>query len=67
MTLVLQHRADVNALSGAHITSVLVACSWANDEVVRFPIENGADVNRPDKYNRMCIMFAVSSVNIAAV
>lgn len=44
-----QHGADVNALSADQKTPVHVACILKNVDVVKFLVKNGADVNIPDE------------------
>jgi ankyrin repeat protein len=52
----LRHGADVNALSDTLSTPVRYACYMTNIDVVRFLVENGADIHRPNVNGGTCLI-----------
>ena len=60
----IRHGAAVNALSDTQSTSVRSACYMTNIDIVRFLVENGADIHRPNVNGGTCLINSVQSVEL---
>jgi len=60
----LRHGANVNALSDTLSTPVRSACYMTNIDVVRFLVENGADIHLPNVNGGTCLINSVQSVEL---
>ena len=59
-----RHGANVNATSDTQSTPVRSACYMTNVEIVRYLVENGADIHRPNINGGTCLINSVQSVEL---
>ena len=62
--VLLEHGADVNGRSNSQSTAVRTACYKNDEDMVKFLISKGADINIPNRYGSTCLMNAVKSVSL---
>jgi len=60
----IRHGAQVNALSDTQSTPVRSACYMTNIDVVKFLVENDADIHRPNVNGGTCLINSVQSVEL---
>ena len=62
--VLLEHGADVNGRSNSQSTAVRTMCHKNDDDMVKFLISKGADINIPNRNGSTCLMSAVKSVSL---
>lgn len=62
--LLVQHGADINAVSDTGSTAVRSACFMTHLEIVEYLVENGADTNRPNYNGGTCLINSVQSAQL---
>lgn len=60
----IQHGADVDGTSDTGSTPVHSACYMTNIEVVKYLVEHGADIHKPNMKLITCLMVSVESVEL---
>ncbi|CAH0554463.1 unnamed protein product [Brassicogethes aeneus] len=59
--VLLQHKADINAVSDTGSTPVRSACFMTHLEIVKYLVMHGADINRPNYNGGTCLINSVQS------
>ena len=60
----IKHGANVNALSDSMSTPVRSACYRTNIDVVKYLVENDADIHQPNVNGGTCLINSVQSVEL---